>query len=173
MQANEVEPLDFALWADRIGQVSRWPLEETMVLERALRHTFHLVQLAPHELRAAIACGISEAEFEALLDNRAYLKAAEALQSDTSPVSLVQTASLGARTTRTGATISFLPLGESAAAAGLLREWIKNLADGSATETGNGAEQGAGGPLNPSMPVEQIACRYSAPLDQGFRPDLT
>lgn len=84
MRVDDIEPLEFGAWFCRISHVSSWPIHETDTLERALRHSFHLVQLAPLALRPVINCAVSEDEFEALLDEGDQLGAATALICDAS-----------------------------------------------------------------------------------------
>lgn len=84
MRVDDIEPLEFGAWFSRISQVSSWPIQETDTLERALRHSFHLVQLAPLALRPVINCAVAEDEFEGLLDDGDQVGAATAFICDAS-----------------------------------------------------------------------------------------
>lgn len=82
MEANEIEPLDLAAWLIRISQLSKWKLENARVLEKALRHSFYLVQLVPAQLRHAVTCELTEPEFERLLESSSLRRAASALMCE-------------------------------------------------------------------------------------------
>lgn len=88
MQATQIDPLDFAIWQARVRQLYSWPIEGSGPLEKALRHSFHLVQLAPLEFRLFVSCELPEAEFEAHLEAGEHLSAAVALVCDAHPEAL-------------------------------------------------------------------------------------
>lgn len=73
---DTIEPLVPSLWFERIEMIANGRLAS---VENALRHASHLLQLTPHALRDVVRLGTGEAEFEALLDARAFDKAARYL----------------------------------------------------------------------------------------------
>ena len=76
MHSDDIEPLEPGHWIRSFRQLAMRRLDDEADLERALRHAFHLVQLAPRPLRQIIHCTSSEAEFEALLETGAFDAAA-------------------------------------------------------------------------------------------------
>lgn len=81
--AHEIEPLDPALWFERIEKIARGEL----AIENALRHASHLLQLTPRALRHVMRLAIHEDGFEALLDAGDYDSAARHLVAQ--PTALV------------------------------------------------------------------------------------
>ena len=110
MQADQIEPLELTLWLARVRQVSDWPREGSGALEKALRHSFHLVQLAPRQLRPFVRCTLAEAEFEAKLEAGAQLSAAMSLICDA----------------RSG-TVGVAQLGRDARAATVFGRWLSKV----------------------------------------------
>ena len=77
---EEVEPLDIAVWSEAIrNHARRWSTEREGSLAPLLRHSFQLLQLTPLPLRSRIRTDASESEFEALLERRAFERAAVTL----------------------------------------------------------------------------------------------
>jgi hypothetical protein len=62
---DEIKPLAPALWFRRIEMIARGELE---TVERALRHTAHLLQLTPAAFRHVVHMSLEEETFEALLE---------------------------------------------------------------------------------------------------------
>ena len=75
---NRIRLLDERLAADRIQ------------LEPALRHAFHLLQLAPGPLNDMFGISITEEKFEEWLDAEAWHEAAEALVAEHLPITISQ-----------------------------------------------------------------------------------
>jgi hypothetical protein len=73
---NESEPLDAALWFDRIEIIARGELGS---VENSLRHAGHLLQLTPRPFRHAVRLSLNEAAFEVLLDGGDFDTAARHL----------------------------------------------------------------------------------------------
>jgi hypothetical protein len=92
MRPEDIEPLEPGLWTQRLEQLARWPLGDEAGIERLLRHAFHLVQLAPRPLRHLVHCTCAEAEFEILLEARAFDAAALRLIGHRTPFILKKTA---------------------------------------------------------------------------------
>lgn len=126
MQPDDIEPLAPGHWLRRMAQLATRSLDEDDDLERALRHAFHLVRLAPRPLRHIIRAEGDEAEFEALLDARNFEAAVLRLLGEHTPYTLHTWSDGGvsaqawypAQRDRHSAT------GRSAAAA-LLRAWLQ------------------------------------------------
>ena len=68
MGEQDIEPLEPGLWLHQWQRLAARLIETVEDLERALRHAFHLVQLAPRPLRPIVNCHASEDEFEAFLE---------------------------------------------------------------------------------------------------------
>lgn len=88
MHSDDIEPLEPEHWIRSFRQLAMRPLDDEDDLARALRHAFHLVLLAPRPLRQMIHCTSDEAEFEALLEARAFEAAALRLVGNRTPYSL-------------------------------------------------------------------------------------
>ena len=82
MGNDQLSPIDADLWFLRLGMIARGELRS---LERSLRHTFHLVQLTPHEFRRSVRTAADEPSFEAWLDKRQFEEAASYLIHYPSP----------------------------------------------------------------------------------------
>jgi len=77
---DDIEPLEPATWFRAIARLERWRVRSTEdELDRLLRHTFHLIQLAPRPLRSIIRSDLSEARLEMLLECQAQESAAMGL----------------------------------------------------------------------------------------------
>ena len=74
---NDIEPLEARTWFGAIRALERrWGQHSNGDQERLLRHAYHLVQLTPRPLRQTIRADLAEAEFERLLQCRAFESAA-------------------------------------------------------------------------------------------------
>jgi hypothetical protein len=65
-------------------------LSERATIGSALRHAYHLVQLAPHALRTSVSAAMSEGAFENLLEAEIYDIAAQALVGSPAGLALVR-----------------------------------------------------------------------------------
>lgn len=83
--ADYVEPLDAALWFQRIDMIANGTLAS---VENSLRHASHLLQLTPRPLRPMVALSIDEERFEALLVSGDFDTAARYLLSEPSVLSI-------------------------------------------------------------------------------------
>lgn len=77
----DIEPLELFEWFDRARVLldKLNAIDPDSGIESALRRAFHFAQLTPHPLRDLVSPSISEADYEILLDNGAYVSAALAL----------------------------------------------------------------------------------------------
>lgn len=126
MQPDDIEPLAPDHWLRRMAHLATRPLDEDDDLERALRHAFHLVRLAPRPLRHIIRAASDEAEFEALLDARNFEAAVLRLVGEHMPYALHTSSDGGvsAQAWYADQHDRHSAAGRSAAAA-LLRAWLQ------------------------------------------------
>jgi hypothetical protein len=82
-----IQPLDSAVWFQRLAAVARGELGS---VERSLRHGFHLLQLAPLSFREFLPLSVTEPEFESLLECGDLDTAAGRLVAPPSTVSVEQ-----------------------------------------------------------------------------------
>ena len=76
----DIEPLDTDLWFTALGRLEqRLNTADESQLGQALRHAFHLQQLAPRWLRGLLRTRLDEDQFEHVLEDRNYEVAADAL----------------------------------------------------------------------------------------------
>jgi hypothetical protein len=77
---DDTEPLEPEIWFAALEQLRRQQNRAIGAgVGSLLRQAFHLLQLAPRPLRAAIRCELDEDSFERLLDSEAFDSAAMAL----------------------------------------------------------------------------------------------
>ena len=81
-------PLSPSDWFDRIRMIDARLTKGEVSLESALRHSFHLLLIAPGPLAEVFRVKVSEAQFEAWLDDDAYDQAAQGLISHHFPLVL-------------------------------------------------------------------------------------
>ena len=76
----DIEPLDTDLWFTALGRLEqRLNTADESQLGQALRHAFHLQQLAPRWLRGLLRTRLDEYQFEDVLEHGNYEVAADAL----------------------------------------------------------------------------------------------
>ena len=76
----DIEPLDADLWFAALGRLEqRLDSADESQLGQALRHAFHLQQLAPRWLRGLLRTRLDEYQFEDVLEHGNYEVAADAL----------------------------------------------------------------------------------------------
>jgi hypothetical protein len=90
MERDSIEPLGLANWFGSVGRLSALAAEGPGTIGSALRHAYHLVQLAPHALRTTVAAALNEQAFEDLLDAGVYDIAAQALVGSPAGLALVR-----------------------------------------------------------------------------------
>ncbi|WP_202131654.1 hypothetical protein [Aurantiacibacter rhizosphaerae] len=76
-----IEPLAPELWFERLGLLEASLSEKTKTIECALRHCYHLAQLAPGPVIQLVGCIPDESAFEELLEHERYRDAAERIAS--------------------------------------------------------------------------------------------
>ena len=77
---NDIEPLELTVWfvaVRKLARRSKRPCGNE--LESLLRHSYHLLQLAPRQFRNMIRSELPEAAFEKLLEEAEFETAARAL----------------------------------------------------------------------------------------------
>src|SRR5688500_1395546 len=85
--ADEIEPLDPALWFDRIEMIARGQVGG---IENSLRHAGHLLQLTPTPFREVVHMSLDEDAYEALLEAGEFDTAARHLIAQPTALSVVQ-----------------------------------------------------------------------------------
>lgn|SRR5690606_14765141 len=76
---QDVEPLEAGVWLGQLRKLASRRYRGDEKLAAALRRGFHLAVLAPRPLQHLVGCGLSESEFEQLLEANALFSAALAL----------------------------------------------------------------------------------------------
>lgn len=79
MDRDSIEPLGVKTWFGSVDRLRTKAIGDSLSIGSALRHAYHLVQLAPHPLRTSISAALSERAFEELLDAGIHDIAAQAL----------------------------------------------------------------------------------------------
>jgi hypothetical protein len=90
MDRDSIEPLGLKTWFTSVGRLSARAVADPAALGSALRHAYHLVQLAPHPLRTAVSAALSERAFEDLLEAGIHDIAAQALVGSPAGLALVR-----------------------------------------------------------------------------------
>ncbi|HEU4652016.1 MAG TPA: hypothetical protein VFS49_11445 [Croceibacterium sp.] len=90
MDRDSIEPLGLESWFASVRRLSVLAAGGQATVGSALRHAYHLVQLAPHGLRGSIAATLSERAFEQLLEAGVYDIAAQALVGSPAGLALVR-----------------------------------------------------------------------------------
>jgi hypothetical protein len=77
---DEIEPLEPELWLAALARLAQRQIKAAeSEVESLLRHSFHLLQLAPRPLKGMVRCELDEKAFESLLECGAFDSAAVAL----------------------------------------------------------------------------------------------
>lgn len=90
MDRDSIEPLSLETWFGSVGRLNALALNGRTTIGSALRHAYHLVQLAPHALRTSVSAATSERAFENLLEAEIYDIAAQALVGSPAGLALVR-----------------------------------------------------------------------------------
>jgi len=90
MDRDSIEPLGLKTWFGSVARLSAKAGTGPASVGSALRHAYHLVQLAPYSLRSSVSAALSERAFEELLDAGIYDIAAQALVGSPAGLALVR-----------------------------------------------------------------------------------
>jgi hypothetical protein len=90
MDRESIEPLSQKTWFASVARLSAQSVATPAAVGSALRHAYHLIQLAPHALRTSVSAAVSERAFEDLLDAGIHDIAAQALVGSPAGLALVR-----------------------------------------------------------------------------------
>jgi hypothetical protein len=90
MDRDSIEPLGLKTWFGSVARLSAKAVAAPAAVGPALRHAYHLVQLAPYPLRSSISAALNERAFEDLLEAGIHDIAAQALVGSPAGLALVR-----------------------------------------------------------------------------------
>lgn len=90
MDRDSIEPLGRKTWFASVARLSVQSVATPAAVGSALRHAYHLIQLAPHSLRSSVSAALSERAFEDLLEAGIHDIAAQALVGAPAGLALVR-----------------------------------------------------------------------------------